>query len=115
MRHSLSIIAVLCVSSLIGCGSSNSHQATANTAAQPVNEVAVAPAPKPTDVPVLGVSKPYQIGEQKGGCSMIVIYDRDGSVRTMASCKSDDNGNVVAVQPLKNLTAAEAAGIFLKP
>jgi hypothetical protein len=112
----LSLFAAVCILSLVGCGSSNSQQANANAASQPVNEVAAAPKPTPTDVPVLGVSKPYQIGEPKGGCSMIVIYDKDGSVRTMASCKSDDNGNVVAIQPMsKNLTATDAAGIFLKP
>jgi hypothetical protein len=116
VKSIFSLFAALSILPLLGCGGSNSQHASANTASQPVNEIAAAPKPAPTDVPVLGVSKPYQIGEPKGGCSMIVIYDKDGSVRTMASCKPDDNGNVVAIQPLtKSQTASDAPGLFLKP
>jgi uncharacterized lipoprotein YajG len=60
------IFALCCVLVLAGCGSSNSQQAKTNTAAQPVNEVATV-RPQATDVPVLGVSQPYQLGAPKGG------------------------------------------------
>jgi uncharacterized lipoprotein YajG len=60
------ILALCCVLVLAGCGSSNSQQANANTAAQPVNEVATV-RPQATDVAVLGVSQPYQLGAPKGG------------------------------------------------
>lgn len=111
---SIVTFALVSILSCTGCGSSSRTAEQKQKA--PVNEVAeVKPvaAPIPQDTPVLGVSAPYQVGTPKGGCKMIVIYDRDGSVRNVASCDSDKNGNVVAVRPIK--FSPNAAEMFLQP
>lgn len=116
MIRTVSIVtfALVSILSCTGCGSSTSRTAEQKQA-QPTNEVAANKpvAPIAQDTPVLGVSAPYQVGEPKGGCKMIVIYDKDGSVHTVASCDSDKNGNVLAVKPLK--LTANAAEVFLQP
>jgi len=106
--------ALVSILSCTGCGSSTTRTAEQKQAA-PVNEVAAAKpvAPIAQETPVLGVSAPYQVGVPKGGCKMIVIYDKDGSVHNVAACDSDKNGNVLAVRPLK--MSPNAAEMFLQP
>jgi len=107
-------LAMVSILSCTGCGSSTSHTAEQKSAA-PVNEVAATKpvAPIAQDTPVLGVSAPYQVGVPKGGCKMIVIYDKDGSVHNVAACDSDKNGNVLAIRPLR--MSPNAAEMFLQP
>ncbi len=109
---SIVTFALVSILSCTGCGSSTTRTAEQKQA-QPTHEVAAVAKPVAQETPVLGVSAPYQVGEPKGGCKMIVIYDKDGSVHTVASCDSDKNGNVLAVKPLK--MSPNAAELFLQP
>lgn len=111
---SLCAFALVSVLTFTGCGSSTSRTAEQKQA-QTTNEVAASKpvAPIAQETPALGVSAPYQVGEPKGGCKMIVIYDKGGNVHTVASCDSDKNGNVLAVKPLK--LTSNAAEVFLQP
>lgn len=103
--------ALVSILSCTGCGSSTTRTAEQKQAATTCEVATCKPVAQET--PALGVSAPYQVGTPKGGCKMIVIYDKDGSVHNVAACDSDKNGNVVAVRPLK--MSPNAAEIFLQP